>query len=220
MLETLAKRTEQLAVFRLSAVDKSAINALLELGAKPADFPKLLSRLRSVGTVVEVGQLIPNVFRASTNPTHFTPFNPTRFTDGTKAVFYSALEESTAIAEIRYWREKDISVGEGETLPTIYSMYRCEFEGATVDLVPYRGKCPEITSRDESGYPRCREIAEEVRNTSIDGLRTPSARESTGICTPIFSEDSLTSVPTLASRSRFQWDGVSLQFDVLEVYDH
>ncbi len=102
MLENLTPKSDELVVVRLSAVGDTAVLRLRTRGISPESFPEILTRLRQQKIVFEPAQLIDKVFEPSVDPKHTTPFALTRFTDGNKAVFYSALEDETSIEEVKY----------------------------------------------------------------------------------------------------------------------
>jgi hypothetical protein len=217
MLEHLAPEVTQLAVVRLAAVsDTLPIRKLLSRGISPESFPEILGRLRNQGVVIESTQLIDKVFEPSTDPKHTTPFAPTRFTDGKKAVFYSTIEDETAIEEVRYHQERSGEFKELKSTLTAahryFHLYETDFDGTMLDLFPIHANCPALTSKDESGYPKCRQLAEEARTQSANALRTPSARLPGGTCTPVFDRHSLGDVARSKRRGRFMNDQGNLVF--------
>ncbi len=220
MLENLAPKAEQLIVIRLSAVGDTAVARLLRRGISPESFPEILERLREQKIVFEPTQLIDKVFGPSTNPKHATPFTQTRFTDGKKAVFYSALEDETSIQEVRYHQVQSGEFSDLENTPTApprnFSLYETDFDGTVLDLFPIQTNCPELTSEDESGYPKCCQIAEEARSRSVNAFRTPSARRQGGTCTPVFDRHSLGDVPRLKHHGRFVNDHGNIVYRVLK----
>lgn len=219
MLENLALKTEQLNVIRLSAVRDTAVERLLRRGISPESLPEILERLREQKIVFEPSQVIDKVFEPSTNRKHATPFAKTRFTDGEKAVFYSALENETSIEEVRYHQVRSGEFSDLENTPTAppryFSLYETDFDGTVLDLFQIQANCPELTSEDESGYPKCRQIAEEARRRSINAFRTPSARRQGGTCTPVFDRQSLEDVPRLKHHGRFINDHGNIVYRVL-----
>ena len=219
MLEGLTPKTEQHTVVRLSAVSDANVERLLNRGISPESFPEIQERLRKLKIVFEPTQLIDKVFEPSTNPKHPTPFAKTRFTDGDKAVFYSALEDETSIEEIKYHQTRSGEFSDLENIPNAspryFRLYEMDFEGTVLDLFTIHPDCPELTSKEESGYPKCRELAEEARNRSINAFRTPSARQPGGTCTPVFNRGSLGDVPLLKSHGRFTHADGSIVFEKL-----
>ncbi len=206
MLESLTPKKEQHTVVRLSAMSDSIVERLLNRGISPESFPEIQERLRRLGIVIELAQLIDKVFEPSTNPKHPTPFAKTRFSNGDKAVFYSALEDETSIEEIRYHQTQSGEFSDLENTPKAppryFQLYETDFDGTMLDLFIIHADCPELTSKDESGYPRCGQLAEEA-SRSIDAFRTPSARRPEGTCTPVFDRQSLGDIPRLKHHVRF-----------------
>ncbi len=207
MLDSLTPKKDHATVVRLAAVTNTSVQRFLNRGISPESYPEIQERLRKQKIVFEPTQLIDKVFEPSTNPKHTTPFARTRFTKGDKAVFYSALEDETSIEEIKYHQTRR---GEFSDLantpdapPRYYGLYETNFDGTMLDLFTIHPDCPELTSEDDSGYPKCQRLAEEARSKSMNAFRTPSARQSEGICTPIFDRQSLVSVPRLKSHGRF-----------------
>ncbi len=210
MLEKLTPKSEELVVVRLSAVADTAVLRLLTRGISPESFPEILTRLRQQKLVFEPAQLIDKVFEPSVDPKHTTPFTQTRFTDGNKAVFYSALEDETSIEEVRYHQVQSGEFSDLENEPAApsryFRLYETDFNGTVLDLFPIHTECPELTSEDESGYPKCRQLAEDARRQSVNGFRTPSARRPAGTCTPVFDRQSLGDGARLKRSGRFTND--------------
>jgi len=147
------------------------------------------------------------VFEPSKKPNHHTPFRPTRFTDGQRAVFYSALEDETSIDEMRYHQRRVGELADLEANPSAaprhFWLYEADFGGRVLDLFEQHPSCPELTSEDEDGYPKCRQLAAEARSKKINAFRTPSARRSEGTCTPVFDRASLGHAPRMKAHGRF-----------------
>ncbi len=207
MLESLIPKKEQHTVVRLSAVSDANVERLLNRGISPKSFPEIQRRLRRLKIVIEPTQLIDKVFEPSTNPKHPTPFAKTRFTNGDKAVFNSALEDETSIEEIKFHQTRSGEFRDLENTPhaapRYFRLYETDFDGTMLDLFVIHSDCPELTSVDESGYPKCRQLAEEARSSSINAFRTPSARRPEGACTPVFDRQSLGDIFRLKRRGRF-----------------
>lgn len=217
MLEEQEPVHEQLLVFRLSSVGDRVVERLLNRGVRADSIPDIVEGLRTTGLVFEPSQLIDNVFQPSTDPNHSTPFNPnTRFSDGSEAVFYSAIQDETAIAEVQYHQTQSGEFREIEITPSAsprhFWLYEVDFEGRSLDLFPIYPKYPELTSRDSDGYPRCREIAVKARETGANALRTPSARRTGGTCTPVFDRACLADAPRLRGSGRFVHADGQVQF--------
>lgn len=194
MLSRLGVQHEDLQVVRLSAFSESVVRSLVERGVSPDGIGDVRARLSKIGYVENFDQLIDKVFDQSKNPRYTTPFRKSRFTDGSKAVFYSALDDETSIAEIRFHLSKDqsfVNPTGSVSAPRYYWLCEADFSGRTMDLFQIWAGCPELTSQDESGYSKCKDIAEEARGRRIDAFRTPSARRKEGVCTPVFNREAL-----------------------------
>lgn len=122
------------------------------------------------------------------------PFGPrrrlrrrTRYSDGTFPVFYSSLDQETAVAEIGHWLA--VVMGRPNTARTAY--YRrlaCTFSGREKDL---RGKVadwPDLVHGTD--YAFCNRLGAEARELELDGLVVPSARCS-GANLPVFRREAL-----------------------------
>ncbi len=207
MLESLTPKKIQHTVVRLSAVSDANVERLLNRGISPESFPEIQERLKKLKIVFEPTQLIDKVFESSTNPKHSTPFARTRFTNGNKAVFYSALEDETSIEEIKYYQTRSGEFRDLEKTPDAppryFRLYEADFEGTMLDLFIIHPDCPDLTSADESGYPKCRELAMEARDRSINAFQTPSARRPGGTCTPVLDRHSLGDSPRFRRHGRF-----------------
>ena len=133
MLEGLTPKKEQHTVVRCSAVSDANVARLLNRGISPESFPEIQGRLRKLKIVFEPTQLIDKVFEPNTNPKHPTPFAKTRFTNGDKAVFYSALEDETSIEENKYHqtRSGEFSLLENTSHapPRYFRLYETDFDG-------------------------------------------------------------------------------------------
>jgi len=195
MLEGLTPATKAFAVIRLAAVSDTNVRRLLNRGISPESFPEIQNRLRRLNVVFEPSQLIDKVFEPSTNPHHSTSFPTGRFSNGDWAVFYSALEDKTSIVEVRYHQVRSGEFNDlqksAKAAPRYFSLFETNFDGSVLDLYAIHRDCPELTSEDCDGYPRCRELAEEARSRSVDAFQTPSARQPGGTCTPVFNRQSL-----------------------------
>lgn len=111
---------------------------------------------------------------------------PSRFSDSSFPVLYTAEQGETAYAEKEYhvqrWAERN-----GYTPVTeYYSEYSVQFEGRAKDLTSL--DWPELTADD---YTVCQRLGSEATAENLSGLRTPSARRRGGVCVPVFSAAAL-----------------------------
>lgn len=122
-----------------------------------------------------------------------TAFPVSRFSDGSFAVFYGALEVETAMAEVRYHFTSRFS-GEPNSKPAWYRRFACDFTGSVKDLRPKRNAWPALTHG--SDYGLCNRLGAKAREESLDGLLAPSARcEGTNL--PVFERSALSNARDL-----------------------
>jgi hypothetical protein len=188
LLEGLSESHERLAVVRLAALSDQAGLRLSRRGIRPESIPEILRGFRDKGIPFSTADLINSVF--APNYSYPTPFNQTRFSDGTFAVSYSALEEETCVEEIKYHRRDDLEMlrpGKGGRF--YYRLFQIRYEGRTVSLFDLLHDHPEIATNE--GYQFCRSLGREAVARSKDAFRTPSARRSGGVCVPVFRREAL-----------------------------
>ncbi len=129
------------------------------------------------------------------------PFGPpTRFSNGTWAVFCAALERATAETEVMHHYAAD-AVGKSDHGRAVYySVFRCNFIGETIDLRLKREEWSGLVAED---YGFCQELGREASNTSLDALLdaflAPSARRREGPTVPAFQHRGLSSPPIYAT---------------------
>ena len=115
---------------------------------------------------------------------------PTRYSDGSWPVFYSALERETAEKEVACYYVSG-AIGDPSKGRIAYlSVFRCRFSGEARDLRPKREEWGELIS-PHTDNPFCQSLGREAIEAAIDGFLAPSARRSDGTTVPVFSRDSL-----------------------------
>ncbi len=130
----------------------------------------------------------------------------TRFSNGTLPVYYTAMDDLTAIAEVSHWLPKVPGA------PVYYRLINVEFEGLHKDL---RGIAPApaclIGECANGAYAECQAIAAAAVDEGLDALLTHSARRVGGACLPVLAKRSIQALvagPTLRldlSDSTGQW---------------
>lgn len=186
MLNECERISRDNIVLKLASLPKSSIEEfLLERGLDPTSIADAKAALALVGAPVTPEGVVAYSFSKHGSP---PTFRTGRFGDGSHPVFYSALEMETCEAEVRH-RLKDAK--SAAPFDRYFQLIACSFSGVTVDLCGKEKDCPELVSKTEAGYPFCQALAVQARNSGIDGLHTPSARNTGGICTPIFSRSAL-----------------------------
>ena len=95
--------------------------------------------------------------------------SPTRYSDGSWRVFYSALEPETADAERGFWCLRELQSDPPEIRQFHYRELRCQFAGQVYDLRPQIEAWPFLVGKQED-YPRCQEVARTAIADNLDGL--------------------------------------------------
>jgi hypothetical protein len=117
----------------------------------------------------------------------FTP-SATRFSDGSRRVFYSALESATAEAERIHWFVKATRV-DGPS--SIYlHLFQSRLDAAGFDIRPKVEDWPFLTGEAED-YPKCQNVAAVSVRRGAQALLCPSARRKDGTTVPVFSRQAL-----------------------------
>lgn len=186
-------------VYKLVSLPKSRIETvLLARGIEPSGLDEALEALTAVGVPVNVVEAIDFIFRPKPTP----PYYPVgRFGDGTHAVFYSAIEVATCVAEVQHNQEKDLATSVAP-FPRYFTAIGCDYSGQTLMLVGREVDYPELISPTDAGYPFCQAVAQWAQARGAQALRTTSARRSSGTCLPVFERGCLAS-PQDRDRFRF-----------------
>ncbi|MBI2340247.1 MAG: RES family NAD+ phosphorylase [Deltaproteobacteria bacterium] len=131
-------------------------------------------------------QIVQDEISAKFNPQNWYA---TRYSDGTWGLLYSAEWEITALKEAvfhmrAFYREellkKEVTVDRCVVCLGLNSNSCADLTG---DTTLERDK---LISKDKSGYPYCQSLAQKLTGQGAELLRTPSARDSGGVCVPIF----------------------------------
>jgi hypothetical protein len=184
MLERIATLVINEIVYRLANPPRMRA-ALAELGADREGVLETLDFLKTTGAE-DVSVLLSAPF---VDDPIYTP-SPTRYSDGTWKVFYSALEPETCEAERAYWCFRNVQSDPPATRQFHYREFRCRLNGTGYDLRPMRDKWPFLTG-DTSTYPKCQDVAREARTALASALLCPSARHKDGTTAPVFVREVL-----------------------------
>ena len=124
------------------------------------------------------------------------PFRPkrrlkrkTRYSDGSYLVFYSALDPTTAEAEVAHWFRKDFGGRPQGQRSAYYQCFTCLFEGEEKDLRGKQSEWPDLVH--DSDYTFCNRIGAEAVRLELDGLVVPSARQENGSNLPVFKRSAI-----------------------------
>ena len=141
---------------------------------------------------------------------------PTRFSNGDWPVYYGALDESVALAEVSFHFRNSAREDEGDRRPRHYSVVRCTFSGQAINLVARSGQLgwEGLTS---DAYTFCQALGAEAQTTALDGFLTPSARAD-GANLPVFVATTL-SRPEIGGTIRLLYDAALDEVRVERVAD-
>jgi hypothetical protein len=127
---------------------------------------------------------------------------PTRYSDGSWRVFYSALEVDTAEQERGYWCVQEIQTEPPAQRHFHYRHLRCRFRGEAFDVKAKLADWPFLIG-DRSAYPQCQDVARSAIQADADALIAPSARRAGGTTIPVFKRAALSN-PELLGAVVFQ----------------
>ena len=187
MLETLSEFAFDDQIFRL-ANPRNLGQFLRDFDARDA---AEIGEFMGFAEVADLTDLLDSPFTRKSflaPPRNFG--TPTRFSDGSYPVFYGALEEATAKAEVthHYAREARGDLSTARTL--YYTLFHCRFAGNVVDLQQQTHVWPDLVS-DLTDNPFCQSLGAEGKARGLDGFLAPSARAPLGTTVPVFSRPSL-----------------------------
>ena len=184
-------------------VNANEIDALLELEARTN--PRINAELGPLALIPPAERVVGPGSTVIMAP--FAHPNPdgSRFSDGRYGVFYAAHRLPTAIAEVRYHRER---------------FMRASHEAAqTLQLMLYeatiRGNFHDIRASDNAGwyssvsYAKSEPLGARLHKAGSDGIAYRSVRDSSGECLAVFR-------PSLIARCRpvkplfAHWDGTRI----------
>lgn len=185
MLDSIPTERRKIRVFRMASYqDDTAFLQVSGLDQEPIE--EVADLLRETGNKASLADLLNAPFRPK-RTLGKTGFRVTRYSDGSFAVFYSALDAETAEAEVRHW-----STRAGRR--AWYQRFACDFTGSVKDLRPKRKAWPGLTHG--SDYGLCNKLGVEAKKKSLDGLLAPSAR-CDGTNLPVFERSVLSNARDL-----------------------
>lgn len=186
MLEDIPAKQATHVLLRLAAskAAKDTFDAMFDVPLDPQDLIEIRRLMPADKWLAPPSAVIRSQFEVRSG---VPPSGQTRFSDGTKRVYYSALELQTTIAERLHWFKRE---SRPQQVTRLYlRILQCDFSGYVKDLVPHAVDRPFLTTND--GYSQCNALANEAIAAGLDALLTPSARHTGGICVPVFNEATL-----------------------------
>jgi hypothetical protein len=189
MLEGLERRIIDSVVHRLANPLRIRA-ALADLSVSLAEALEAIDFLEA-STAEAAVTLLDAPFRSYTN---YKP-RPTRFSDGSWPVFYSALEPETAEAERGHWCRKEVQSTPPVSWRFHYRRLQCRLNGSGYDVRPKSIDWPFLTG--DNTYLPCQALAKEVKGVGASAMLCPSARRETGTTLPIFVREMLSEAEVL-----------------------
>ena len=140
--------------------------------------------------------LVDTGYKTSLEEPWDAPFRPkrylnreTRYSDGSYPVFYSALDRTTAEAEVAHGFKKEFGGRPQGQRSAYYQRFTCLFEGQEKDLRDKQSEWPELVH--DSDYTFCNRIGAEAVRLELDGLVVPSVRQENGSNLPVFKRSAI-----------------------------
>ena len=137
-----------------------------------------------------------------------------RFTDGSFGVYYAGLELETAIAETKFWQEKQMRETNEPPFERTMRVYKARIDSSVGDFVDLSNN--ELV-HDPNNYSYSQSKARELRAMGEYGVYYNSIRNLGGNCIAAFRPPII--MPTTQSKHlRYCWDGNQIN-RVIEVRD-
>ncbi len=186
MLKSVQTEKAKRKVFRLSRVIDEDRQFFNDMNLDINDQKEVASLINEKLLKIPQEELLDLPFRSSQRKRYRS-----RFSDGTFPVFYSALEEETAKAEVSYLFKKKFVGNPQENRTAYYQIFSCAFNGLEKDLRNKEADWPDL--KHDNDYSFRNKLGKEVLKLKIGGLVVPSARH-IGSNLPIFTRRAVNGV--------------------------
>ncbi len=154
------------------------VRSLARFGATP----RFIARKGGAATATRLAKAIDNFSSAWRGKVR-----PSRYTDGSYRVLYTATKPEVAKAERFFWLIKWFRAS-GKREAEDFFIYSCSAEGNCINFTRNWKKSKNLVH--PSNYRYCRSIGDRSRRSGADFLIVPSARKLGGCCVPIFTRAS------------------------------
>lgn len=139
-----------------------------------------------------------------------------RFSDGEWPVFYGAIDQKTAEEESKHHYARKAAGDAEAKRPVHYSIVRCKFSGAIVDLQP-KLQLPEWQELISENYTFCNALGREAHEDGgIGAFLSPSARHPGGTTIPAFIQSTL-SDPVIEAAVTLTFDSGNVAIEAREI---
>lgn len=178
MLEGLARSNEDVVAVRVCVQTKSGAAQMAEIGVDAEDAQENQAYFGSHDVSLE--SHLDYIFSKRMQ----RGAERSRFTDGSIPVFYTAIEEETALAERAHWMSPAHRI--------TFQLVNVDFHGAVKDLRSIDPMPSHLTGEAAVGaYQSCFYITVDAVAERLDAFKTPSARRGGGCCFPILTRRSV-----------------------------
>jgi len=137
---------------------------------------------------------------------------PSRFSDGSFGVYYAAKTLDTAIAEVKFHRERFLRFTREPTLQLTMRSYVGKIRKPLLDIRAKSYKT--FMNPDVNTYPRCQFFSITLRATNAWGLLYPSVRDQGSECVAFYRPPAV-GVPLQGKHISMHWNGQSID----EIYE-
>lgn len=132
---------------------------------------------------------------------------PSRFTDGSFGVYYAGNTLDTAIAEVKFHRERFLSFTKEPSLQLTLRSYIGKIKRPLLDIRAKSYK--QFVNPDVKTYPSCQKFSTKLRATNAWGLLYPSVRDAGRECVAFYRPPAV-GIPIQGQHIAMHWDGAEI----------
>jgi len=130
-----------------------------------------------------------------------------RFTDGSFGVYYAGKTLDTAIAEVKFHRERFLGYTKEPALQLTLRSYVGKIKKPLLDIRAQQYK--QYINPDIKTYPRCQKFSAKLRDTNAFGLLYPSVRDKGSECAAFYRPPAV-GIPLQGKHVAMHWDGSAI----------
>lgn len=185
-------------------VDADLLDAAFLIEARTN--PRLRSEIGELSLVAKEDYVVgPGASPVMAAFTHIG--KPSRFTDGSFGVYYAAKTLDTAIAEVKFHRERFLGYTQEPTMQLTMRSYVGRIRKPLLDI---RAKSYKpYTNPNVNTYPRCQKFSSRLRDTTAWGLLYPSVRDKGSECVAFYRPPAA-GIPLQGKHISMHWNGQSI----------
>jgi hypothetical protein len=177
-----SRREKEITAVRC-ALHQDRAGTLAKLGASE----DLVASSTSAANAARIAKAVQNFSSVWEQPSKVEKAKPSRYSDGSYNVLYTATHDETAKAERLHWAAEYVFKPKlGERIFGFF-LYTCRVKGKCLDYTKgWKRRRKEMVHPTDYSY--CHGIARKAVSDGIDYLIVPSARKLGGYCVPIFNK--------------------------------